>query len=146
MVYAPFPAGATPTADDINTKLVQETMVWTALNLVGVYTAGFSAGVPAPRMHKVIEAGTEVWELEGRMAITSLTAGTGGLATAYTFNVGFRTGSERGYMQYCTSGQLYPMFTAIKANGQLQIGIATAGGSSTTSVSLDGIRITNPLA
>jgi hypothetical protein len=145
VVYAPFPAGATPTADDINTKIVSETMAWTALSSVGVYASGFSAGVPAPRMRKLMICGAEVWELEGRIAITSLTAGVGGLATAFTFNVGFRTGSERGYMQYCTSGNLYPMFTAIKANGQLQIGIATAGGSSTTSVSLDGIRITNPL-
>lgn len=145
MAYAPFPAGATPAANDLNTLIVQETMAWTALASVGAYTASFSAGTPAPRMRKLMVAGAEVWELEGRIAITSLTAGVGGLATAFTFNVGFRTGSERGYMQYCTSGNLYPMFTAIKSNGQLQIAIATAGGSSTTSVSLDGISITNPL-
>lgn len=145
MVYAPFPAGATPTAADMNTLIVQETMAWTALASVGAYTAGFSAGTPAPRMRKLMVAGAEVWEFEGRIAITSLTAGAGGIVTCFTFTTGFRTGSERGYMPYATSANLYAMFCAFKANGQLQIGLPTAAGNGCTSVSLDGIRITNPL-
>lgn len=145
MVYAPFAAGQRLTAGGLNTLLVQETMAWTPLSSLGSYGSGCSAGTPAPRMHKLVELGTEVWEFEGRIGYTSLTAGVAGILTVFTFNVGSRTASERGFMQYATSGNLYPMFTADKSNGQLQIGIATAGGNSSTSVSLDGIRITNPL-
>jgi hypothetical protein len=143
--YAPFPAGATPTANDLNTLIVQETMVWTALSSLGAYASGFTAGNPTPRMHKIIEAGTEVWEYEGKINIASLTAGAAGLATAFTFNVGFRPGSERGFMTYATSAGLYAAFLAIQPAGTLKVGVPTAAGGA-ASASLDGIRITNPLA
>jgi hypothetical protein len=122
------------------------TMGWTALSSLGTYTGGFSAGAPAPRMRKSVDVdGTEIWDLEGRIGITSITPGVGGLVTAFTFNVGFRPTSERGFMTYATSAGAYAMFTAIKSNGQLQIAIPSPSGGA-TSVSLDGVRITNPAA
>lgn len=142
MVYAPFFAGQKLPAADLDSLIVGETMAWTNLASVGAYTAGFSAGTPAPRMHALVEAGTPVWEFEGRIGITSITPG--GLATAFTFNLGFRPGSERGFMTYATSANLYAFFVAFKSNGQLSIGVPTAAGGA-TSVSLDGVRITNPL-
>ncbi|CAG6392785.1 hypothetical protein NMG29_06690 [Streptomyces cocklensis] len=125
----------------------RETMPWTDLQSLGSWGPGFSAGVPAPRMQKTVEAGgTEVWKYEGHIAVASLTPGTGGIATAITFNTGYRPAVERGFMTYATSAGAYAAFTALKANGQLQVAVPTAAGSGTTSVSLDGVRITNPFA
>lgn len=119
-----------------------ETMPWTALSSVGAFAGGYSAGTIAPRMRKIIDAGTEIWEFEGRIAgpVTMTT-----LATAFTFNVGNRVAHERGFMQYSTSAGLYAAFTAFTSAGLIQCAIPTAAGTNGTSLSLDGIRITNPL-
>jgi hypothetical protein len=121
------------------------TMGWTALSSIGSYASGFSAGSPTPRLRKRVDVdGTEIWDLEGKLTITSITPGTGGLATAFTFNPGYRPGSERGFMTYATSAGLYAAFMAIQPTGLLKVGIPTPAGGA-TSASLDGFRITNPL-
>lgn len=142
-VYTPFAAGQRLPAGSLDTLIVTETMAWTALSAIGAYASGFTAGNPTPRMRKLMVAGTEVWEYEGKINIASLTPGVGGLATAFTFNTGYRPGSERGYMTYATSANLYAMFLAIQTSGLLKVGVPTAAGGA-ASASLDGIRITNP--
>lgn len=140
--YAPFYAGQELAADDLNTDIVAETMPWTALATVGAYATNFSAGAPAPRMRKLMVAATEVWEFEGRINMT-LAANT--LTTAFTFNTGYRVGSERGFHQWGASLQFYPLFVAFESNGQVRVGVPTAGGAGGSAFTLDGIYITNPL-
>ncbi|MEU7738046.1 hypothetical protein AB0B51_34130 [Streptomyces griseus] len=45
-------------------------MPWTSLSSLGSYASGFSAASPTPRMRKVQEFGSDVWELEGRIVCT----------------------------------------------------------------------------
>jgi hypothetical protein len=140
-VYTPFAAGQVLTADQLNTLIVAETMEWTSLASLGAYASGFSAGNPAPRMRKIMMAGTEMWQYEGKINASGLAPAT--LTTAFTFNAGFRPGSERGFMTYATSAGFYAMFLAIQPTGLLRVGVPTASGGA-ASASLDGVWITNP--
>lgn len=143
MVYAPFPAGATPTADDLNNKIVQETMAWTNLASVGAYASGFAAATPPPRMHKLVVAGTEIWEFEGKVTAPSVAAGT--TVTALTFNVGNRVGSQRLVMSGGITIGGYAVFVVFNSSGTLQV-LAPSGSGTLTAFWLDNVRITNPLA
>lgn len=144
MTYTPWVAGQRLTAGDLDSKIVQETMAWTALASVGSYASGFSAGGPAPRMHKLMVAGTEVWEFEGRINITSLTANTN--TVAFTFNSGYRVTTERGFQCVGSNTGFYGVRVTFESNGQLMVGVPTAAGSSTSGVLLDHVTITNPFA
>jgi hypothetical protein len=146
VVYTPFAAGQPLTAGELNSQLVQETMAWTPLASVGSFASGFAAGsTPACRMHKMLVMGVEVWEFEGRITVTgTLTANVD--TTCFTFNTGFRTGSERGFECVASASSFYPIRITFQSSGQLHIGVPTAAGSAITSFLLDGCRITNPLA
>jgi hypothetical protein len=146
MVYTPFAAGQTLTAGQLNSLLVQETMAWTSLSSVGAFATGFAAGsTPACRMRKYLVMGVEVWEFEGRITVTgTLTANVD--TTCFTFNAGYRVGSERGFECVASASAFYPIRITIQSSGQLHIGVPTAAGSGITSFLLDGCRITNPLA
>lgn len=143
MPYTPFAAGQRLPAADIDSLIYAETLAWTNLVDIGSFVSGFTSDAPPARMRKLMKAGTEVWEFEGRIKITSLTAGT--LTTVYTFNTGYRVGSERGYQQYASNAGGNGMFVAFLNSGLLRIVIPTAGGGSVTGFVLDGIAITNPL-
>lgn len=143
MTYLPWAAGQRLTASDLDSLLVQELMSWTDLSSVGAYASGFSAGTPSARMHKISVMGVEIWEFEGRINITTLTANTNTLA--FTFNTGYRVGTERGFQCVGSNSGFYGVRVTFESNGQLMLGVPTAAGSSTSGVLLDGFCITNPL-
>ena len=143
MTYVPWLAGQTLTADDLDSLLIEETMAWTDLASLGSYATNFSAGTPAPRMHKLMVLGVEVWEFEGRINTTSLAAATN--TTVFTFNTGYRVAHERGFQQFASNSSFYGIRMAFESTGALQVGLPTAAGSSCSGFSLDGIVITNPL-
>ncbi|SEO83628.1 hypothetical protein [Actinacidiphila rubida] len=144
MVYTPFNAGQTVTAGQLDTLIASETMPWTQLDSVGVLVSGFTIGTPAARMRKLMLAGTEIWEFEGRITIASLTANAN--TVAFTFNTGFRVGTERGFQCVGANTAFYGVRVTFEPNGQLMVGVPTAAGSGATGVLLDNCTITNPLA
>ncbi|WP_329215306.1 hypothetical protein OG352_06560 [Streptomyces sp. NBC_01485] len=119
---------------------IVETMAWTNLSSIGSYAGGFSASTPAPRMRKLSMLGTEVWEYEGAIAISSLPAAT--TTTAFTFNSGYRPASGRGFATYNSSH--YATRVTVGTNGVLAFSVPTEAGSGVSKVWLDEMRITNP--
>ncbi len=117
-------------------------MDWTALSSIGSYAGGFTASTPAPRMRKLSVHGTEVWEYEGAINVSSLPADTTTLA--YTFNSGYRPANGRGFMTYSSSH--YGARVTVAADGKLTFSVPAAAGSGVSKVWLDGMRITNPAA
>lgn len=144
-VYAPGLAGQRLTADEYNTDIVAQTMEWTPLSSLGTFSGAFTAsGSYPPRMQKLIVAGTEVWEFQGSIAISSWTANSA--QSAFTFNTGYRPGHERGFHIYAASSAFYPVRMGIATNGVVTLGAPTAAGTGLTSVTLDGVRIVDPLS
>jgi len=119
-----------------------ETMPWTNLSGLGSYAGGFSASTPAPRMRKLSMLGTEVWEYEGAIAISSLAAAT--TTTMFTFNVGHRPASGRGFTTYNSSH--YGSLVTVSSSGTLTVSVPAEAGSGVSKVWLDGMRITDPAA
>lgn len=117
-----------------------ELMGWTALSSLGSYSGGFSASTPAPRMRKISMLGTEVWEYEGAIAITTLNAAT--TTTMFTFTASHRPASGRGFVTYNSSH--YGTRLTIASSGTLTASVPTEAGSGVNKVWLDGVRITNP--
>ncbi|MFE3657286.1 hypothetical protein [Streptomyces sp. NPDC059165] len=117
-------------------------MDWTALSSIGSYAGGFSASTPAPRMRKLSVHGTEVWEYEGAISVSSLPAATTTLA--FTFNSGYRPANGRGFSTYNSSH--YGTRVTVAADGKLNFSVPTEAGSGVSKVWLDGMRITNPAA
>ncbi|MDX3324747.1 hypothetical protein PV405_08710 [Streptomyces sp. ME02-6979-3A] len=118
-------------------------MDWTALSSLGSYATGFAAALPVPRMRKVQELGSEVWELEGRIAASpALTGATTHLA--FTFSSGHRVANGRGFSTYNSSH--YGTRVTVASDGKLTVSVPTEAGNTVTNVWLDGIRITNPAA
>lgn len=115
-------------------------MDWTPLTSLGSYTAGFSDGIPTPRMRKILLLGSEVWEFEGEISISSFTAGTA--VTAFTFNAGHRVADTRGCHVFEKNGGFYGVRLALLSDGVMQLAAAGTPGA----VLLDDVRITNPLA
>jgi hypothetical protein len=117
-------------------------MDWTALNAVGSYSSGFGASTPPPRMRKYVEVGTEVWEYEGAISITTLPVET--TTTMFTFGSTHRPTSGRGFTAYNSSH--YGARVTIAPDGKLSISVPSGAGVNVSKVWLDGIRITNPTA
>lgn len=117
-------------------------MDWTALSSLGSYAGGFTASTPAPRMRKLSIHGTEVWEYEGAINVTTLPANTTTLA--FTFNSGHRPANGRGFATYNSSH--YGTRVTVAADGKLSFSVPTEAGSGVSKVWLDGMRITNPAA
>jgi hypothetical protein len=118
------------------------TMDWTALSSLGSYAGGFTASTPPPRMRKLNLLGTEVWEYEGAINVSSLPAATTTLA--FTFNSGHRPVTGRGFVTYNSSH--YGTRVTVATDGKLSFSVPTEAGSSVSKVWLDGMRITNPAA
>lgn len=119
-----------------------ELMPWTNLSSLGSYAGGFSASTPPPRMRKLSVLGTEVWELEGAIAISSLAPNT--TTTMFTFNSGHRPVTGRTYP--AGSSSHYTARITVASTGILSVSVPIEAGSGVGKVWLDGIRITNPAA
>jgi hypothetical protein len=117
-------------------------MDWTALSALGTYAGGFSASTPPPRMRKLSILGTEVWEYEGAINVTTLPAATTTLA--FTFNASYRPSTGRGFITYNSSH--YGTRVTVASDGKLSFSVPTEAGSSINKVWLDNVRITNPAA
>jgi hypothetical protein len=117
-------------------------MDWTVLSSVGSYSSGFSASTPAPRMRKLSVVGTEVWEYEGAINVSSLPVET--TTTAFTFGAAHRPANGRGFIAYNSSH--YGARVTIASDGKLSFSVPTGAGVNVSKVWLDGIRITNPAA
>ena len=117
-------------------------MDWTALSSLGSYAGGFSASTPAPRMRKISLLGTEIWEYEGAINVTSLPAAT--TTTAFTFSASYRPVNGRGFTTYNSSH--YGTRVTVASSGALTFSVPTEAGSGVTKVWLDGMRLTNPSA
>lgn len=143
MAYTPVLAGQRVTAELLNTAIVEETMAWTDLSAIGAFGGVFSAGIPVPRMRKIVNAGTVEWHFEGRINASSFAANAG--HTAFTFNTGYRVAAEVGVEVYGAGSSYNPIRLGFMTNGTLIAGVPTAGGSGTSAIWLTGVRITNPL-
>ncbi|MFG3476484.1 hypothetical protein ACGF3K_14635 [Streptomyces sp. NPDC047980] len=119
-----------------------ETMGWTALSSLGSYGGGVTASTPAPRMRKINDHGTEVWEYEGAVNISAMNAATTTLL--FTFNAGHRPATGRGFVTYNSSH--YGTRLTIATDGKLSASVPTEAGNGVNKVWLDGARITNPAA
>lgn len=144
MVYTPFTAGQTLPAGQLNSLIDGETMAWTQLDAIAVMGSGFTIGTPPARMRKLMLAGTEVWDFEGRLNVTGLTANVN--TVALTFNTGYKVTSERGFQCVGANTAFYGVRVTFESNGQLMVGVPTAAGSGATGVLLDACCITNPFA
>lgn len=116
---------------------------WTNLSTIGVYASGFSAGTPTPRMRKMVDYGSDVWELEGRIIASPPLIGAT-TTVAFTFNSGHRPANGRGFQTYNSSH--YGTRVTIAPDGKLSFSVPTQAGDAVSNVWLDGIRITNPAA
>lgn len=143
VAYAAIVAGQDVTADDIN-GLIQVTMPWTDLSSLGTFGGAFSNGPRTPQMQKVWYAGTETWNLQGRISASAFAAAT--VLTLFTFNTGFKVGSEREFSVGGSNSAHYPVRLGFLNDGSMTASVPTAAGSGTNGVWLDGISITNPLA
>jgi hypothetical protein len=120
-------------------------MDWTPLTSIGSFASGFSASTsPPPRMRKTIEFGIEVWEYEGRIAITSGSLPAATTTTAYTFNSGYRPTNGRLFAGHNSSH--YATRVTFASSGVLSLSVPTEAGSSVTNAWIEGMRITNPAA
>lgn len=135
----PWLAGQRITADQLNGII----MDWTALSDLGTFQTGFSAGDPVPRMQKLYEHGTEIWQFEGRIASTGFAAAS--TQVCFVFNSGFIVSGERGFQCYGSSTAYYGARVGFVSSGNMTVGVPSAAGSSTSGFNLDDIRITNPL-
>ena len=119
-------------------------MTWTSLASasLGSFSSGFSASTPPPRMRKIVQQGTEVWEYEGAINVNTLPSAT--TVTAYTFTSSYRPSNGRGFVVYNSSH--YGARLTIGADGKLNLSVPSEAGSNVAKVWLDGIRITNPAA
>lgn len=122
---------------------LQETMAWTAISSLGTFGTNFSAGVLPPRMRKLRVMNSEVWEFEGIINASAFAAST--TLTMFTFNVGYRPGKERGFSCYGAGTIHYPVRVGFQTSGALHGSVPSAVGTGTSSIWLDGCRITDPL-
>lgn len=115
-------------------------MDWTPLASLGTFAAMASASTPPPRMRKLRNLGTEIWEFEGAIALTSaFTAGT--THSVFTPNAAHRPAATRGTRLYST--QQAGVRAGISTT--LTLGIPSTEPPP-SKVWLDGWRITNPAA
>lgn len=145
MVYVPFLAGRELTADLLNTRLVEVIMDWTPIDDIGNYAAGFSAGGDTPRMRKISVLGVERWEFAGRVNVVATTITANVNTTMFTFDVGYRPTTERGWPLIGSNTLFYNFRTTISSAGLWQVGLPTAAGNNATGVYLEGIYMENPL-
>ncbi|MGW8988726.1 hypothetical protein ACWGRF_02125 [Streptomyces zhihengii] len=143
MPHVPLLAGQLATPDAVATSTVKLLMDWTPIDDIGNFATNFSAAPVAPRMRKLLELGTEVWEFEGRIncANGSVTAST---VTMFTFDVGHRVGWEREFAAGASTSAHYPARLGFMASGTMTISIPSAAGTTTSVIWLDNLRITNP--
>lgn len=143
--YVPFTAGEFPTADKLNSRIVQELMEWTPISSIGAFSAGFSAASHTPMMRKIKMLGAERWEYKGRLTVAAATILPNVNTTGFTFNVGYRPTFEHGWMLCGGSTGFYAIRCTISTGGLLQFGVPTAAPNTTSGILLDGCYIDAPI-
>ncbi|WP_406336652.1 hypothetical protein OG814_33375 [Streptomyces zaomyceticus] len=145
MVYVPFTAGEYPTADKLNSRLVQEIMEWTPFTTIGSFSAGFSAATLTPMMRKIRFLGADRWEYKGRISVVAGTIVANVNTTAFTFAAGYRPTTEHGWQLAGGTTGFYGIRTTISTGGLLQVGVPTAAGNNCNGILLDGLHIDAPI-
>jgi hypothetical protein len=125
------------------TSTYQETMAWTALSSLGSFATNFSAGTRVPRMHKYLLGDLEVWEFDGTIAASAFAANVS--ITMFTLTASHRVASERQFATGGASSLHYPVRLGFTSAGVIQGSVPTAAGTGTSTIWLDGVRITEPL-
>ncbi|MFD5640743.1 hypothetical protein ACFWIP_02975 [Streptomyces anulatus] len=115
---------------------------WVPLSSVGSFGAAASAGTPVPRMRKIRELGTEIWEFEGALALSSFAAGS--TVFAFTLNTSNRPATTRGGT--LRSSGNWTVAAQLRSTGAIVLSVPLEAGSGITHIWLDGWRITNPTA
>jgi hypothetical protein len=146
VVYAPFLAGMKITASRLNSLLIEETMAWTDLDDIGNFATNFSAAASKPpRMRKLMVMGTEVWEFEGRITVSGSALPANTTTTMFTFDSGYRVTVEHEFATGGSSSDHFPVRLGFMASGTLTASVPTEAAGGTTTVWIDGARITNPV-
>ncbi|MEV4936352.1 hypothetical protein [Streptomyces zaomyceticus] len=145
MVYVPFTAGEYPTADKLNSRLIQELMEWTPFTTIGSFATGFSAATLTPMMRKIRVLGADRWEYKGRITVVAGTIVANVNTTCFTFNVGYRPTTEHGWQLAGGTTGFYGIRTTISTGGLLQVGVPTAAGNNCNGILLDGLHIDAPI-
>ncbi|MGW3711341.1 hypothetical protein ACWDN6_14485 [Streptomyces albogriseolus] len=117
---------------------------WVSLASIGAFQPGFSPSVTLPpRMRKIRELGTEVWEFEGN--IDAPTAAIHEVLHVYTFNAGYRVGNSRTLDLPGNSINYQRWWGQFSSDGRLLVGLPSDASSSiNTHIGLTGLRVTNP--
>lgn len=115
---------------------------WVPLSTIGTFGTTASAGTPVPRMRKIRELGTEIWEFEGALALSSFSAGS--TVFAFTLNTSSRPAVTRGGT--LRSSGTWTIAAQLRSTGAIVLSAPTEAGTGITGVWLDGWRITNPAA
>ncbi|MEU2077096.1 hypothetical protein [Streptomyces sp. NPDC013489] len=152
VAYVPFTAGEYPTADKLNSRILQETMEWTPFSSIGSFSAGFSAATHTPMMRKVLMLGGVRWEYKGRITVANGTIVANVNTTGFTFNataVGgvplYRPTFEHGWPLVGGSTGFYPIRCTLSTGGLLQFGLPPGSPSTTSGILLDGCYIDAPI-
>ncbi|MGA5084099.1 hypothetical protein [Streptomyces pseudogriseolus] len=117
---------------------------WTSLASIGAFQTGFSASTTQPpRLRKILDLGTEVWEFEGN--IEAPNAAIHSVLHVFTFAAGHRVAASRTLDLPGNSINYQRWWGQLSSDGRLLAGLPSDASSSTaTHISLTGLRITNP--
>lgn len=142
MTHKPLFAGQLATPGALDDSLVKVVMDWTPIDDIGNFSANGSAGSMTPMMRKVVLLGEDVWLLRGRINTTGITAAT--TFTLFTFDLGHRVASERGFSVYAAGSLHHAARLGFNSNGTLTVSVPSAAGNNTTIIWLDGCVINSP--
>lgn len=142
MAYVPFLPGQLPTADLLNTRLIELVMDWTPLDDIGNFTANGSAGTPPPFMAKAVFLGVPLWLFRGRINTSGITAAA--TVTVFNFDPAHATAAERGFMQFASNTAHYAARVSLTSGGAITVSVPTAGGSGMSGFLLDGMFLFAP--
>ncbi|GAB3117806.1 hypothetical protein GCM10027160_28890 [Streptomyces calidiresistens] len=119
-------------------------MDWTPLTDLGTWQGSFGPNSSfVPRMRKILDRGTPVWEFEGDIDLGSVSLNS--THQVFVFSAGHRVSSTKIYAQGGNSVSYSHVWVQFIPAGGLNVGIPNSGSSSgATRVCLAGLRITNP--
>jgi hypothetical protein len=119
-----------------------QTLAWTNLSTLATWSATFPVVSGAtPRMRKLRQNGTEIWEFEGAFRLGDL-VWTDVENSTITLPTGYRPTRRRGFVLPTSSK--YTVYGYLDTNGSLLVCFPT-GVTTSTVAYLDGLRITNPV-
>ncbi|MFE6379237.1 hypothetical protein [Streptomyces roseolus] len=145
MVYEPFAAGETVTAEKLRTRIIEIVMDWTPLSELGTFQTGFApnaAMAPAMQIRRVM--GTLEWLYQGRVTNSGPINMVNVTANVFQFtSTAHRPIVERGDHKYAASSGHYSVRLGLQPSGMLTASVPAAGATP-GSFWLDGFVITNP--